>query len=313
MTSERHPVRTYLVCGFLGAGKTTFVLEQLKAPDGRVAVLVNEFGKMGVDGESIRTVSGVEVVEMPGGCICCTQQVNMIDAIIEISSAYEPDLLLIEPSGVAEASGLVDALTDRVLDEVIDLEGVVTVVDASTFLEFYENFGDFFADQVAHADVILLNKVDLAKEDIDKVLTKIAELNPSGVVLKTEYCRFDLTELPGKEDRRVSQGKHIHLDLTACTLTPEGAFEKEAIERFLGEVNSGHHGKIFRLKGFVDVVGGGCARIQTTPGQIAVELFDGEPSPRIFLVGRDIQEENIRDFLYSLSREHATSNGACGR
>ena len=82
--SEERPLSTCLVCGFLGAGKTTFILERLRDKSVRTVVLVNELGTLGIDGQTIRTKGGVDVVEMAGGCICCSQRQGLVKSVIEM-------------------------------------------------------------------------------------------------------------------------------------------------------------------------------------------------------------------------------------
>src|SRR5690606_25325624 len=130
----------------------------LKSARGRAAVLVNEFGSLGIDGSLIRSAGGIDVVEMPGGCICCSQQAGLVESIATIREEIRPDLLLIEPSGVAEASEVLKVLAAPALAGVIRLDAVITVLDASTFFEFSdpEAFGSFFLDQITHADLLLV-------------------------------------------------------------------------------------------------------------------------------------------------------------
>src|SRR6185369_7745825 len=133
--SQSKPIKTRLVGGFLGAGKTTFILEQLKSAGTRVAVLVNEFGKLGIDGALIRLQGGIEVIELPGGCICCSQKEGLLESVRSVARQVAPELLLIEPSGVAEISELLQLLSDPSLAGVIRLDTVITVLDCETFLE----------------------------------------------------------------------------------------------------------------------------------------------------------------------------------
>src|SRR6266567_3784969 len=181
MSAVQGAIRTYLVSGFLGAGKTTFILEQLKNTGSRVAVLVNEFGELGIDGALIRSRSGFDVVEMPGGCICCSQRDGLAESIRRIAVEMEPELLLIEPSGIAEISEVLKVLAGPSLAGVIRLDAALTVIDAETFLEFSEpdGFGTFFLDQVVNADLILVNKIDLvAPAELAAIERRVEELRP---------------------------------------------------------------------------------------------------------------------------------------
>ena len=122
-------------------------------------MLVNDFGALGIDGE-VFSAAGIEAVELPSGCVCCTLKFDLITTIERIRTTFDPEHLVIEPSGVASPSGVLEALESAGIGQV----SVVGVVDATEFLELHEAemFGTFFRDQIVNADVILVNKIDLA-------------------------------------------------------------------------------------------------------------------------------------------------------
>src|SRR5512139_1822259 len=156
-------MRTTVVCGLLGAGKTTFIRNFLGRGEERAVVLVNDFGAAGIDGE-IFSAGGIESVELPSGCVCCTLKFDLITTIQKISKEFSPEHLLIEPSGVASPSAVLEALTSAGAG----LVSVVGIIDATEFTELYDSgmYGSFFEDQITHADVILVNKTDLVREEM---------------------------------------------------------------------------------------------------------------------------------------------------
>src|SRR5512147_2662837 len=100
-----------VVCGLLGSGKTTFIRNYVRGLTGRVVVLVNDFGAAGIDGE-IFSAGGIETIELPSGCVCCTLRFDLITTIKKIAKEFEPEHLVIEPSGVASPSAVLEALED---------------------------------------------------------------------------------------------------------------------------------------------------------------------------------------------------------
>src|SRR5512137_3196746 len=102
-------MKTTIVCGLLGSGKTTFIQNFLRDSQEKAVVLVNDFGQAGIDGE-IFSAGGIESVELPSGCVCCTLKFDLITTIQRIVRQFSPERLLIEPSGVASLSGVLDAL-----------------------------------------------------------------------------------------------------------------------------------------------------------------------------------------------------------
>jgi len=295
MPKEHIPLKAYLICGFLGAGKTTFILEYLKSAGSNVAVLVNEFGSLGIDGETIQTKGGVDVVEMPGGCVCCSQKQGLIASIKDIADHVMPDLLLVEPSGVAEASELIKALSDKSLDGIIRLDAVVTVIDATTFLEFAEPdaFGLFFLDQVENADMVIVNKIDLIGwPEIMAVEERVREINPQAFIAKTNYCHLDTALTPVRVKSEVVSYKS-DFRFSSVSIEPDHALSHDTLERFLSDMIDGKFGKVFRAKGFLNIKNYGCVSIQTTPGRVSVELLGHDLAPRLVLIGHNLDEDSI--------------------
>jgi G3E family GTPase len=299
------PVKTWLVSGFLGAGKTTFILERLKNPAGRVAVLVNEFGELGIDGALIRTRGGIDVVELPGGCVCCSQQEGLDRSIRRIVSELQPELLLIEPSGIAETSELLKLLTAPSLGEVIRLDAAVTVLDAETFLEYSQpdTFGTFFLDQVVHADLILLNKADLVESELlGQVERRIADINPAALLQRTSFCRMEGEPAAGG-GRFLAPGRGASLPGMECLSVVPGELSHEEWELFLTELSSGAFGRVVRAKGFLPVRGTGYRNLQIVASRVMLETFTGEAGARLTLIGYGLDGERLNDFFRQQMKE----------
>ena len=152
-----------LITGFLGVGKTTAILNLLaQRPAGsRWAVLVNEFGQVGIDGATL-TQEGVAVREVPGGCICCTAQLPLRVALTKLIREVRPERLLIEPTGLGHPAGVIDVLRSEDLASALELRNVICLVDPRQLSDEQYRSLETYQDQIALADVLVANKCDLA-------------------------------------------------------------------------------------------------------------------------------------------------------
>ncbi len=181
-----------LLAGFLGAGKTTLLKRILswEADLSETVVLVNEFGDIGIDGALLKD-SGSDVIELTSGCICCTLSADLHQSLMRIWNRFKPRRILIESSGVADPKSIASVLKEPGLSQYMDHKKTVTVLDAD-FWEAREAFGPLFYNQLEMADLILLNKIDLAKQEkIPQFLKEIHEIIPGCQVIPTIRCGID--------------------------------------------------------------------------------------------------------------------------
>ena len=239
-------MRTTVVSGMLGSGKTTFIGHLLKESRTRTVVLVNDFGALGIDGE-VFSAAGIEAVELPSGCVCCTLKFDLITTIERIRTTFDPEHLVIEPSGVASPSGVLEALESAGIGQV----SVVGIVDATEFLELHEAemFGTFFRDQIVNADVILVNKIDLAGEETSRGTVAVIEtLNPAAIVFRTVQARLESALPPAPAARGIVSGGHAHFrfETVSFKIPPGTGFA--ALERLMIDLAAGRYGAVVRAK-----------------------------------------------------------------
>ena len=145
-----------IVSGFLGAGKTTLIKKLLAEAlgDTRVVLIENEFGEIGIDGGFLKE-AGIEIKEMNSGCICCSLVGDFGTSLKEVMKTYDPERILIEPSGVGKLSDVMNAVQNVIDTSKVTLNSAVAVVDASKCKMYIKNFGEFFINQIAHAGTII--------------------------------------------------------------------------------------------------------------------------------------------------------------
>ena len=173
--------------GFLGAGKTTLIRKLIaEGYKGEKLVLIeNEFGEIAIDGGFLKD-AGVQITEMNSGCICCTLVGDFTKALKKVMDDFAPDRILIEPSGVGKLSD-VAAAVERV--EGAHIGAKVTVVDAGKAKMYMRNFGEFFNDQVANADLIVLSRTDTASESkIQTAAELLKSLNDHAGLITTPWA-----------------------------------------------------------------------------------------------------------------------------
>ncbi len=200
--------------GFLGAGKTTLIRKLIsEAYRGEKLVLIeNEFGDIAIDGSFLQD-AGIQITEMNSGCICCTLVGDFRRALEKVIGEYAPDRILIEPSGVGKLSD-VAAAVERV--EGAEIGAKLTVVDAGKAKMYARNFGEFFNDQVASADLIVLSRTDSVNEKKLVEATEILKgLNPEAGLITTPWAELDGAQIRAAMDEnglraQMEELKHEH-------------------------------------------------------------------------------------------------------
>ncbi|MBQ0125397.1 MAG: GTP-binding protein, partial [Clostridiales bacterium] len=178
--------------GFLGAGKTTLIKKLIKeAFAGEKIVLIeNEFGEIAVDGGFLKD-SGIQITEMSQGCICCSLVGDFGKALNKVIEQYNPERILIEPSGVGKLSDVIRAVRDLGNENIV-LNSFTTVVDTARCKMYMKNFGEFFNDQVEHANSIILSRSqNVSDEKIDEVMQMLREHITGATIITTPWDELD--------------------------------------------------------------------------------------------------------------------------
>ena len=216
------PIPVTIISGFLGAGKTSLLNHILNADHGlRVAVLVNDFGEINIDAELISGVSGESTINLSNGCICCSIRNDLLEATVQlIQRPNPPEYIVVETSGVSDPMAVSLTFLERELRSGARVDSMLTVVDSEQIDKVGGKHRELALDQIAMADIVVLNKVDLVNDEKREELTDFVEdLVPRARILETTHGKvpLDLVLGVGTYDLRRFSGKsgldvHVHAD-----------------------------------------------------------------------------------------------------
>jgi G3E family GTPase len=255
-----------VLTGYLGAGKTTLLNRILTQEHGKkVAVIVNEFGEIGIDNQLI-VDADEEIFEMNNGCICCTVRGDLIRIIANLMRRRDKfDRLVIETTGLADPAPVIQTFfVDEDVQEQTHLDAVVTVVDAKHISQHWD--ADEAIEQIAFADRILLNKIDLVTPaELDDLETKIRQLNALAKIYRTQNSEIDLDRVLGINafdlDRALEidpqflgEDAHQHDETVgSIALVAEGSIDPNKLNIWISELLRTQGVNIFRMKGILNI------------------------------------------------------------
>ena len=207
-----------IISGFLGAGKTTLIKKLLsEALKGQQVVLIeNEFGEIGIDGGFLKE-AGVNITEMNSGCICCSLVGDFGTALKDVITKFNPDRIIIEPSGVGKLSDVIKAVQGVAEDAPIELNSLVTVADANKCKMYMKNFGEFYNNQVESAHTIVLSRTQNMKQDkLEACVAMIREHNKDAAVITTPWDELTGEQLLAAMEKPVSLADMVMAEEEIC-------------------------------------------------------------------------------------------------
>ena len=212
-----------IISGFLGAGKTTFIKKLIEEvfPGEKLVLIENEFGEIGIDGGFLKD-AGVEITEINSGCICCTLVGDFSKALQKVLTEYQPDRVIIEPSGVGKLSDVVKAIEGVKEEADIEIDGRITVVDGKKAKIYMKNFGEFFENQVEHASTIVISRTQMMKDEkIEECVHILREKNPDAAIISTPWEELGKEAVQralehGAEIEGILEEHHHHEEEECC-------------------------------------------------------------------------------------------------
>ncbi|MFF0923589.1 CobW family GTP-binding protein [Rhizobium leguminosarum] len=321
-------LKTTILTGFLGAGKTTLLNRILSLGSAeRVAVIVNEYGEVGIDGQLVVQTKD-EIVELNNGCICCTVRDDLIAAIRSLLASGRPiDRFIIETSGLADPAPVIQSfILDEVLSARLELDAIVTVVDARHISRQLSQ--EEAVEQISFADVLLLNKIDLEDEyrllEIERDLTR---RNPLARIIRTNSCdveladvlgigAFDLKNILAIDPNILDEHVHEHDQTIGCVAIRDyEALDPVALNGWLTRLVQEIGTDLFRMKGVLNFAGearryvfhGVHMTLEGRPGKIW-HPSEARVSDMVF-IGRNLDEGGLREgFRSCLAKPHALAS-----
>jgi len=284
-----------VITGYLGAGKTTLLRRIVEECGMRIAIVMNEFGQISVDG---RTVQGknIKIVELLGGCVCCSLSGEFDAAIGELIETVKPEWIVLETTGVAEPAALAYDVAENIPG--VRLDAIVTVVDADSMVRFPQ-LGHTGAEQITMADLLVLNKTDLvAKETLGGVRTRLNELNGHAEVVETTQCDVPMEAVFGigrtepVEKHRTHAIAYEYFEYIANNT--DARFDYDEFGVFLSTLPR----EIYRGKGFVHTERGRFL-VNYVAGRHTFEQMDGNGETELVFIGKGARkcEADVRDAL----------------
>jgi G3E family GTPase len=318
-----------IVFGFLGSGKTTFIIKALEqwGAEEKIVVLVNEFGDVGLDGDLLSGQGG-DVVEMPSGCICCTLQADFRAQMLEISRTIKPARVIIEPTGVATIAQVRSIIEAQLFEDTIEKINNILIADATGFMGLYKANRHFVESQVENAQLALLNKCDrVDKRKAMVIQGAILAINPEMTVLMTEFgavdwgeYQFALSTAPRSEnDVRMEDNfhsdqineeflkeagnnghPHFHEEEDALGYESFGcvfedhSFNEDSLESFFQELNATNSkmGKIVRAKGIFRIGNKGIL-MELASGEYSSQPVGELNQSKVSIIGKGLNREMI--------------------
>lgn len=321
-----------IISGFLGAGKTTLIQKMIKElyKDKKVVLIENEFGEVGIDGGFMEE-SGVQVSEMNSGCICCSLVGDFGKNMREVVETYNPDYILVEPSGVGKLSDVMKSVVDLEKDMDVKLAGLFTVVNGKKCLKQMSAFGEFYNNQIEYASTIILSRSqEMTSAQLEQVVGELREKNGTAAIITTNWEQISAEQIMEaareKNDfmeaivREVSEHNHHehdhhehHHDHEECNCgchhdhhaddvfvswgieTPH-VFQKDKLEKAISTLTNDedYDGIVLRAKGMVPVEDGSWVYFDMIPGDY--ELRSGKPqyTGKLVVIGTRIDERELK-------------------
>ena len=336
----KSPIPVTLITGFLGAGKTTLVQHLLENSTGRrFAIIENEFGDVGIDGTLVSRGEDA-VFELNDGCVCCTVREDLVEVFEQIDAGEETfDHVLIETTGLAEPGPVMSIFDRPALRQAFTLDGVICVVDAGHLEQSLDEVSAC-AEQVAYADLLILNKVDgRTALGLDETEARLRRLNPLAEIVRAEHARVDvesvlaLVRRPAEESvgtphdhghghdhnhhhhHHHDEDHHEHDDdIGAVVVEAAGDVHVDALDLWLGKLARGHDPVLLRMKGIL-AVPGHARRFVFNGVRTVVDVrpdrawgTDARYS-RVVLIGKSLDAETLQaGFASCMVDAHASAN-----
>lgn len=304
-----------IISGFLGAGKTTLIQKLINEElyKEKIAIIENEYGEVAIDGK-ILSGGEIEVKEITSGCICCSIKGDFKDSIKEVIDKYNPDRIIIEPSGVAKFSEVISSIKEADLKN-ISINMKITLIDGNNYDYYSENFGEFYKNQIESAEMIILNRTEeLSDEKVDSICEGIQKINKKTKILTTplekisakrimevaampkEKLKLEIHGARGKLNFKVSNDAHNVFENIGIETTR--TFNKYNLNKILNDLsNKELYGEVLRAKGIVAAENGQWVKFDYVPKTVDMKEFKSDYTGRICVIGKNLNKNKLKELF----------------
>lgn len=299
-----------VISGFLGAGKTTLIkkLIQQNKTNEKILIIENEVGEENIDAIELSQLK-IKIREITSGCICCSLSINLIQIIEEISSEKSLDRIIIEPSGVAMLSDILN-LFDSIKTGDIKVNLLINILDISNLEEFAGRFGMFFSDQIINSDIIVFSKIEYAiPSDIDFAKYYIHDLNPNAIVFEDNWENLSLLYLESLVTNKIIKTRIIKKpnlshncssfdNFESISIRPQKKFTKDELCKIFNNFNEKTFGNVIRVKGYLLLINNNTIKVDFVLNTINFnDLNINNSNHMIVIIGRDLKEEDLKELF----------------
>lgn len=309
--------------GFLGSGKTMLIKKFLSenAYNKNTVIIENEFGEVSIDGEILRE-SNIGVKEINSGCICCQVSGKFDDAVLEVINTYKPEQIIIEPSGVAKLSEVLNILTNIKFSHMIEIRNVFTLIDILNYEKYVNNFKEFYVNQIKNADTIVLSRTQLKdKKYVDDIIKSIKKINSDAdIVYKPwdELKASDFMKKNGilrkakkqaikavKNEKGIFMKKHSHVHNHTAGEVFESypislekyVNEKELESKFKFIADTQTYGNIIRAKGIIENDKGKYYQFDYVPNEFKIREIKWSNRKVISVIGSMLNKKGLEELF----------------
>ena len=245
----------------------------------------------------------IDTIELLSGCICCTLKGSLLNAIEELAYEKGAERIIVEATGVADPEDMLDDLEDPSVIDKFDVAPIVTVVDAANFHKIRVVLGEFYVSQILNADIVVLNKIDLAQDkSIKNVTNQLREINPDAEIRFTEFCDVDssliFSELKTTQIGKTSDHSHErhhhheHDTMTSFVLQPYSDLSHSALKQFCDKLPD----NVWRMKGHMQL-DGEPSLVQYSTGQLDISESDPRIHYRMVVIGQKLNAQKVASGL----------------
>lgn len=300
-------MKIFVVSGFLGAGKTTFIKELARSTHRDFAIMENEYGEVGIDGALLsegqqEPAEKLNIWELTEGCICCSMKKDFATSVLTIANTVDPEFLVVEPTGVGKLSNVLENLS-KIQYERISLLSPVTLVDGNSFQHYLSEYPDIYRDQLASAGSILVTKMENADpEDLAQLENQLRQFAPDAEICTTHYSKNpeqwwqSLLKRPRAGGPPLPENPEESASLENLGLTDVSLPSGNHLLLFLQGVVSGVFGNICRAKGYLQT-GDAWLRFDVVDRTYSITGCDPMPDSRAVFIGENLKRSLLREAL----------------